>query len=62
MALEDLYGKILAMGVQEIRKQTSLPALVNHETTGDRSQGAGRGGMTEVIVPPEFLVRDVVPA
>lgn len=62
MALEDLYGKVLAMGVEVIRKQTSLPALVNHVTVGDRSQGASRGGVTEVIVPPEFVTRTVVPA
>lgn len=62
MALEDLYGKVLAMGVQVIRAQTSLPALVNHATTGDRSKGEQRGGITEVIVPPEFQTRTVVPA
>ncbi|MEO0488159.1 MAG: hypothetical protein AAFZ49_01210, partial [Cyanobacteria bacterium J06659_2] len=62
MALDDLYGKILAMGVQVIREQTSLPALVNHETTGSRLNEAGYGGTTEVIVPPEFTTRDVVPA
>lgn len=62
MALSDLYGKILALGVQVIRTQTSLPALVNHVTTGDRTQGATRGGITEVIVPPEFATRDVIPA
>ena len=62
MALDDLYGKILSQSILVIREQTALPALVNHETTGDRSQGASRGGMTEVIVPPEFATRDVVPA
>lgn len=62
MALEDLYGKILAMGVQVIREQTSLPAMVNHETTGSRLNEVGYGGVTEVIVPPEFMTRDVVPA
>ena len=62
MAIEDLYGKILAMGVETIRAQTSLPMLVNHVTVGDRTQGATRGGITEVIVPPEFATRTVVPA
>lgn len=62
MALSDLYGKVLALAVQEMRKQTSLPGLVNHETTGDRAQGASRGGVTEVIVAPEFATRNVVPA
>lgn len=62
MAIEDLYGKVLALAVQTIRKQTALPALVNNLTTGDRSQAASRGGVTEVIVPPEFASRDVVPA
>jgi hypothetical protein len=62
MALEDLYGKVLALAVQTIRAQTMLPGLVNHETTGDRTQGATKGGITEVIVPPEFMTRDVVPA
>lgn len=62
MAIEDLYGKVLAMGIQTIRKQTALPGLVNNLTVGDRSQSASRGGVTEVIVPPEFATRDVVPA
>lgn len=61
MPIQDLYGKALALGVQVIREQTSLPAIVNHQTTGDRSQGAQRGGITEVIVPPEFVTRTVVP-
>ena len=62
MAIEDLYGKILALGVQTIRKQTNLAQLVNHETAGDRTQGSSRGGITEVIVPPEFTTRDITPA
>lgn len=62
MALEDLYGKVLALSVQTIRAQTALPALVNNITVGDRSQSASRGGITEVIVPPEFATRDIVPA
>ena len=37
MALEDLYGKILARAIDVIRKETSLPALINHQTTGDRA-------------------------
>ncbi|NEQ29637.1 MAG: hypothetical protein F6K04_01350 [Leptolyngbya sp. SIO4C5] len=61
MALDDLYGKILALGAQVIRQQTALPMLVNHVTVGDRAQGASRGGTTEVIVPPEFTSRTVVP-
>ena len=62
MALEDLYGKILARAIDVIRKETSLPALINHQTTGDRSQGANYGGVTEVIIPPEFVSRPVLPA
>jgi hypothetical protein len=62
MAIEDLYGKILALSIQTIRKQTALPALVNNLTVGDRTQGANRGGTTEVIVPPEFATRNVIPA
>ena len=62
MAIEDLYGKILALGVQTIRRQTNLAQLVNHETAGDRTQGSSRGGITEVIVPPEFTTRDITPA
>jgi hypothetical protein len=62
MALEDLYGKILAQAMQVIRAQTYLPALVNHMTVGDRQTEMTRGGQTEVIVPPEFATRDVVPA
>jgi hypothetical protein len=62
MALDDLYGKILALGMQVVRQQTSLPALVNHQTEGERANEMRRGGQTEVIVPPEFATRDVVPA
>jgi hypothetical protein len=61
MAIEDLYGKVLAQALQVIRAQTFLPALVNHETDGDRNAPAQKGGQTEVIVPPEFVTRDVVP-
>lgn len=62
MAIDDLYGKILSQSILVIREQTSLPALVNHETMGDRAQGAQRGGVTEVIVPPEFSTRSITPA
>lgn len=62
MAIADLYGKALAMGVEVIRKQTALPGLVNNMTVGDRSQAAVKGGITEVIIPPEFATRDIVPA
>jgi hypothetical protein len=62
MAIEDLYGKILALGMQVVREQTFLPALVNHATVGERTEESNRGGQTEVIVPPEFTTRDVVPA
>lgn len=62
MALSDLYGKALAMAVQTMRTQTNLAALVNHETVGDRAQGFTLGGITEVIVPPEFTTRSVTPA
>lgn len=62
MAIADLYGKVLALGIQVIRKQTALPGLVNNLTVGDRSQAAQKGGITEVIIPPEFATRDVVPA
>ncbi|MBE9157894.1 hypothetical protein IQ265_13820 [Nodosilinea sp. LEGE 06152] len=62
MAIEDLYGKVLALSIQTIRAQTALPGLVNNLTVGDRSQAANRGGTTEVIVPPEFVTRNVVPA
>lgn len=62
MALTDLYGKILATGMQVIRRETYLPALVNNLTVGDRTQASSVGGTTEVIVPPEFTTRSVVPA
>ncbi|MEA5465269.1 hypothetical protein [Leptothoe sp. PORK10 BA2] len=62
MALEDLYGKVLALGAQVIRRETCLPRLVNNTPAGDREQAYTLGGVTEVIVPPEFVARDVVPA
>lgn len=62
MAIDDLYTDILVRAVDVIRTETILPALVNHATLGDRSVGASRGGITEVIVPPEFSTRNVVPA
>lgn len=61
MALEDLYGKVLALGASVIRQHTCLPMLVNNTPAGDREQTATLGGVTEVIVPPEFTSRDVVP-
>ncbi|MFG6094110.1 hypothetical protein SPB21_02620 [Leptothoe sp. ISB3NOV94-8A] len=61
MAIEDLYGKVLALGAQTIRQHTCLPMLVNNIPAGDREQAHSPGGVTEVIVPPEFASRDVVP-
>ncbi|MEL7314637.1 MAG: hypothetical protein AAFN08_06760 [Cyanobacteria bacterium J06559_3] len=62
MALDDLYGKILAVGADVIREQTYLPALVNHVTNEDKTLARSKGGIVEVIVPPDFVTRDVVPA
>lgn len=62
MAITDLYGKILAYAAKTIRNQTSLPALVNHTLTTDPRAPQRRNGVVEVIVPPEFVTRDVVPA
>lgn len=61
MALADLYGKILALGVSCIRKHTVMPLLVNHASNEDPTTTKSRGGTVEVIVPPEFQTRDVVP-
>lgn len=61
MALSDLYGKILAMGVDTIRSQTSLPSRVNHVSEG-KMEAKRKGGTVEVVVPPEFVTRDVFPA
>jgi len=61
MSLDDLYGKILAKGAEVIREQTYLPSLVNHVTVGDREEARRKGGTVEVIVPPEFVTRDVTP-
>lgn len=61
MALDDLYGKILASSVNVIRKHTILPMLCNHVLMGSDTQSAPMGGIAEVMIPPEFAVRDVVP-
>lgn len=61
MAITDLYGKILSYSSMAIRKQTALPALVNHMTLGDPSEAQPRGGTVNLVVPPEFVTRDVVP-
>jgi P22 coat protein - gene protein 5 len=61
MALEDLYGRVLAYSAYSIREQTALPMLVNTDTTGLRSDAVMRNGVTHVIVPPEFTARDVIP-
>jgi hypothetical protein len=61
MAIQDLYGKILAMGVQCIRKATPMPALINQVSYDDPNSPKGLGGNVEVIIPPEFTTRNVVP-
>jgi hypothetical protein len=62
MAIEDLYGKILAFGAKAIRKHTIMPALVNHISQESETTPKGFGGTVEVIIPPDMSSRDVVPA
>lgn len=62
MAIDDLYGKILAMGAQTIRNHTVLPQLVNNVSMGSPTDKKPQGGTVEVLIPPEFATRDVVPA
>lgn len=62
MAIADLYGKLLAMGSMVIRKATVMSMLVNRTSAEDPSSSKTLGGNVEVIVPPTFTSRAVVPA
>lgn len=50
------------MGSMVIRKSTVMPMLVNHTSDEDPTSTKSMGGVVEVIVPPTFTSRAVVPA
>lgn len=61
MALEDSYGKILAVASYALREAVALPQRVNRQTTQSMSGGQPKGGVVHFEVPPEYAARDVLP-
>lgn len=63
MALQDIFGKMLAYQATVIRSTTSIPFLVNNVTDDDDPTAPmAKGGQVEFVVPPEFATRTVTPA